>query len=682
VTFFLDLETYCTRPIKNGTYQYAEHAEVLLFAWALDDGPVHVEEVNGDLPALMKKLRPMIYKADRVVAHNSSFDRNVLRYNGVDIPIEKWEDTMVRAYMHGLPGSLGQLSQIYRLPVDKAKDAAGKRLIRLFCIPDKDGVRHYAKDHPEEWRAFKSYAGLDIEAMRELDRLIPRWNMIDVEIEAWRLDQKINDRGFFVDQELAKGALECVEREKKILNRRTKEITNGAIESTTRRDALLKHALEAYGVNLPDMQMSTIQRRIQDPELPLELKELLTIRSKVCLTSNRKYKALLDGVNSDGRLRGTIQFCGAPTSGRASGRLYQPQNQPRPKPDFKKADLIEEAVDALKTGNADLLYDSVADAASSCIRGALIASEGKKLVVSDLASIEARVLPWLAGEQWVLDAYAAVDRGEGYDLYVLTYARTFNVDPSDVTSSQRQLGKTISLALGYGGGVGAFLTFASVYGIDLNDLAKKAAAAIPKVVRREAESYYTKVSVDGNTYGLTKDAFVACDSVKRMWRNANPKIVRFWYDLEDAVRRAVVTGEDVVVGRCVAKKRGSWLTLQLPSGRSLSFPGMSVVNEKLRYFGTNQYSKKWMPLKIYSGKIAGVVTQATARDGLYYNMPRAEKQGYEVLLSVHDELITETPDTDEYSHEKLSEILATNPPWADGLPLAAEGYEGYRYRKG
>ena len=680
--FYLDLETKCARPIKNGTYQYAEHASVLLFAWAIDDGPVRVEDVSAGHDALhtfIKKIQKKLDIADTIVAHNSSFDRNVLRYNGVDIPVERWEDTMVRAYMHGLPGSLGQLSQIYRLG-DSGKDVQGKKLIRLFCIPDKEGKFADPIDHPDEWRQFIRYAGNDIVAMRKLYKKLPRWNMLDIEKRAWYLDQKINDRGFCVDQELATGALAAVEKEKKILNRRTSKITKGKIESTTRRDALLKYALEAYGVDLPDMQMSTIQRRLQDPELPIELKELLTIRSKVCLTSNRKYKALLLGVNEDGRLRGTIQFSGAPRTSRDSGRLYQPQNLPRPKKPYSKE--AELTIASLKDGTADLIYDSPAEAAASSIRGSLISDKGKKLAVSDLASIEARVLAWLAGEQWVLDAYAAVDRGEGYDLYVLTYARTFNVDPSDVGSYERQLGKTLVLGLGYGGGVGAFITFASVYGIDLNDMAKKALQVIPRSIKREAESYYTKVSVDGNTYGLGKDTFVACDSVKRMWRKANPKITRFWYELEDAVRRTSATGEEEIVGRCVVRKRGTWLTIELPSGRCVSYPGIAIVNNKLRYLGVNQYSKKWGPISTYSGKLAENVTQASARDILIHAMINVEEQGYNVLLRVHDELVTEVPDTDEYSHEQLSEILATNPPWADGLPLAAEGYEAYRYRKG
>ena len=348
-TLYIDLETFSERPIKHGAYQYAENSRVLIIAYAFNDDLVNIVDVSSGEKSFRKTMdtlsREIIHTVDRIIAHNSQFDRMVLKENGYDIDLGLWEDTMVRAYMHGLPGSLGELSAIYRLPVDKAKDRNGKALIRRFCMPQKDGEVIRPEDDPESWKKFLAYAGNDIEAMRILDKKLPRWNCF--EFDLWRLDQKINGRGFKVDVDLAEGALKAVEDEKRALRKRTAEITQGELDSTTRRDATLKYILEAYGVPLPDLQISTIERRMQDPELPTEVKELLDIRCKVSLTSNRKYKALINGVNSDDRLRGTLQFDGAPRTGRsciAEGSIVRVKREGKvsevPIEDVLKTDLV------------------------------------------------------------------------------------------------------------------------------------------------------------------------------------------------------------------------------------------------------------------------------------------------------------------------------------------------------
>lgn len=665
---YVDLETYSPIDIKRGTYRYTEESEILLVAFASNKDPVTVMEGNEGADYLKQFI-----KSHEFCAHNSNFDRNILEHYSSDFRKIKWRDTMVRALSHGLPGGLDLLSQIFRLPEGIAKDRKGKQLMHLFCKPQKDGSRFTKETNPQEWAEFKKYAGADIEAMRALDRLIPCWNN---EYHLWLLDQKINDRGFAVDIELAKAAIEAVKAEKEKNDSKTKELTDGTIGAATQRDALLKHILEVYGVELPDMQSSTLQRRLDDPDLPDPVKELLSLRLESSKTSIKKYEVLVNSVCNDGRLKGTLQFCGANRTRRWGGRLFQPQNLPRPK--FKAAE-VEKGIGAIKSGCADLLYESVNTIASSALRGAIVAPIGKKLVVSDLSAIEGRKLAWLAGEEWKLKAYADYDRGIGFDMYVLTYARTFSTNPEEVEKKQRQLGKVLELALGYGGGAGAFYTFAKGYNVDLNDLLK---ADIPVDVKKEAEEFYEYALKNRKTHGLEKEIFIACDAIKRMWRKANPNIVQFWRDLEDACFGAILYGRETTLRRGMAvDKKGTWLRIKLPSGGYLCYAGAKIEEKKIRYLGINQYTRKWCKLSTYGGKLAENVTQASSRDILATGMIIAEQCGYETVLSVHDELITEVIDGDAYSEKGLSKILSTPPAWAYGLPLAAAGFESKRYKK-
>jgi DNA polymerase len=291
------------------------------------------------------------------------------------------------------------------------------------------------------------------------------------------------------------------------------------------------------------------------------------------------------------------------------------------------------------------------------------------------------MLAWLAGETWKLKAYRDFDNGLGYDMYVLTYAKTFNVKPESVTKSQRQLGKVLELALGYGGGVGAFLTFANGYHVDLNEIESNLRGQIPAEVYQGSENFYEKCVKDKKTYGLSKDVFIACDSIKRMWRAANAMIESLWKTLEYDCTTSIVRGGAVERERYITDKKGTWLRIKLPSGRYLCYAGAKVSACKISYLGVNHYSRKWGRLATYGGKLAENLTQAASRDVLAYGMCLAEDLRYHVVLSVHDELITETPDTPEFNSEALSKIMSTVPPWAMGLPLAAAGFEAKRYRK-
>jgi DNA polymerase len=692
---FLDLETYSEVPIANGTHAYAERAEILLFAYALDDGPVSVWDCTAQ-PFMPDALADALDDPAVILyAHNSHFDRTILHHQGYHLPIARWRDTMVKALAHSLPGALGDLCDILKIPTDKAKDKAGRKLIHLFCkpCPATSKVRRATREtHPAEWAKFIEYAGLDIEAMRAIDKKLPNWNYQGEELALWHLDQTINDRGFLVDLDLAHAAIRAVERAQKILANRANELTDGAVQAATQRDAMLRHLVAAYGIDLPDMQQNTLERRITDPDLPADLRELLAIRLQASTTSTSKYKTLAKAVSSDGRLRGTLQFNGASRTGRWAGRLFQPQNLPRP---VLKQAAIDQGIEALKADCEDLIFGNVMELTSSAIRGCIIAPKGKKLVVADLSNIEGRVLAWLAGEEWKLRAFRDYDtiigrdaKGKpirkGHDLYNLAYAKSFGVDPDAVSKDQRQIGKVQELALGYEGGVGAFLTFAAIYNIDLEAMGEQAMGTIPANIMAEAvKALEWAKQQNRQTFGLSDRAWLVCDSFKRAWRYSHPAIASFWKDLEEAARMAVVSPGVTYECRMLKLHRGgAWLRIRLPSGRFLCYP-IPQVDEagKLSYMGVNQYSRKWSRLKTYGGKLAENVTQAVARDVLAGSMPAIETAGYRIVLTVHDEIISEAPDTPEFNADHLAGLMATAPTWANGLPLAAAGFEATRYRK-
>lgn len=684
---WIDLETYCETPITYGTHAYAEKAEIMLFAYAVDDGPVTVWD-RTKTKEIPSALADAIEQADTITAHNSGFDRTILRHVLPELcpPVEKWRDTMVQALTHSLPGALGELCDILGVESDDAKDKEGRALLMLFCKPRpkafKGPARATRETHPQEWAQFVAYAHNDITAMRAIQQKMPTWNYRGEELALWHLDQVINDRGVAVDLELADCATEAVARAQRTLAKRTQQLTGGAVETATQRDALLAHLLKEHGVELPDLQKSTLERRINDPDLPPALRELLGIRLQASTTSTSKYRALQRGASSDGRLRGTLQFCGASRTGRWAGRLFQPQNLPRP---TLRQPVIDLGIEALKAGAAELITDNIMELTSSAIRGCLVAAPGKKLVVSDLSNIEGRGLVHLAGEQWKLQAFRDYDQGKGHDLYKMAYAKSFSTDPASVNDDQRQIGKVQELALGYEGGVGAFLTFAAVYGIDLEELGEQAIDVLPTDIVAEARSMLEWLQRSKRpTFGLSDRAWIVCDSFKRSWRYAHPAVATLWKDLAEAVRKAIqAPGRMLDVRGLKIRRDGNWLRIRLPSGRYLCYPSPHVEHDtgQISYMGINQYSRKWSRLLTYGGKLVENVTQAYARDIMAHNMPHIERAGYRIVLTVHDEVITECPDSDEFNPEGLSELLAQTPPWADDIPLAAAGFQAYRYRK-
>ncbi|MCX8005098.1 MAG: DNA polymerase [Burkholderiaceae bacterium] len=702
-TIWLDCETYSEADLREvGTYAYAEHpsTEILVVQWAVDDGEPQVRDCTGRAPAPRDLLDLLRDPSVTVVAHNSAFDRTVLRHAwAVDVPVARWRDTMARALAHGLPGALDKLGQIVGVADDEAKDKRGRELIQLFCKPRPatHRLRRATREtHPDAWAEFLEYSRQDIVAMRAIDSRLPSWNYRDghPELSLWHLDQRVNDRGFAVDSALAQAAVRAVEREQARIRAEVRARTDGLVGATSQTDRLLAFILAEYGVALPDLKADTLRRRLDDPELPEGVKRLIALRLEATKTSTAKYKTLLRAASKDGRLRGTMQFCGAQRTGRWAGRLFQPQNMPRPSAGFDEVEQ-EQAIDALLSDCADLVYDDVMRVTADVVRGCIVAAPGRKLVVADLSNIEGRVLAWLADEQWKLRAFADYDtvigadeRGDpvrkGHDLYVLAYARAFNTAPQRVQKWQRQIGKVMELALGYEGGVAAFLTFAAVYQMDLAAMAQAVAQTAPADALADADGVWQWAQKNRRTLGLSREVYVACEVLKAAWRAAHPCTVALWKAAGDGVRAAIMNqGQTFSIGQHLkARRDGAWLRIRLPSGRYLCYINPAVDDDgSITYFGVNQYTRQWGRIKTYGGKLVENITQAVARDVLASNMQAVERAGYPIVLSVHDELLTEPMDSAAFTAQGLAQLMATAPAWAAGLPLSAAGFEAHRYRK-
>lgn len=707
---WLDTETYSECDLKTaGTHRYAEHpsTEITVAQWAIDDGePSVLDCTKYDKQAILSGWLANTLRDPRItiVAHNSMFDRTLLRHCwDLDIPVERWQDTMIKAMSHGLPGGLDKIGQIVGLEDDQAKDKRGRELIQLFCKPRPKGSklrRATRETHPKEWAEFLEYSRQDIVAMRAIDKRLPNWNYRagHPELGIWHLDQRINDRGVAVDTELAEAAIEAVALEQKRLKTEVQEATNGLVSSASKRDQLLAFICAEYGVDLPDMKADTLRRRVEDPNLPEGVRLLLSLRLESTKTSTAKYKALVNATSEDGRLRNTLQFAGAQRTARWAGRIFQPQNMPRPdiglvadhfQVPFKKAedllvDYLDQGIEALKGNYADVVFDNVIGLTANAVRGCIVAPPGKKLVIADLSNIEGRGLAFLAGERWKLKAFADFDNGTGEDLYKVAYGRSFNIDPKDATGQKRQIGKVMELGLGYEGGVAAFLTFAAVYQMDLDDLAQAVWATASHEALDNAQGMWGWAKKKKRTLGLTMEVYVACEVLKRAWRDAHAATEALWAAAGEAVRLAIRNpGETFPIGQHLkARRDGAWLRIRLPSGRYLCYIHPDVDDDgQITYFGVNQYTRQWGRIKTYGGKLVENATQAFARDVLAYNMPAIERAGYEIVLSVHDELLTETPDREEFNADELGQMMATAPAWAKGIPLAAAGFETTRYRK-
>lgn len=759
---FHDLETFSPTPIQAGSHKYAEKAEVMLWPYALGDGPIKVwdlinkrvhwqneiSEVWEDAPCsgVPVDLDGILNNQETLVwfQNGHHFDFTVLKHaqpklEGM-IGHHRRRDTMVQAFSHALPGALEKLGDVLNISEDKRKIAEGKKLVRLFCMPQgEDFVAKFGTDratkqtHPAEWQRFIQYAGGDIVTMREAHRLMPTWNYKGKQIDLCLLDAKINARGFAVDIALAEGAVRAAEKEKAELARQTRGATNDAVGAATQRDELLAFILAEYGVELPNMQSDTLERRLDDPDLPDGVKELIRIRLQASRNTAAKYKALLKSVSGDGRLRGCMQFRGAGRTGRWAHRRFQPGNLMRP---TMPQNMIDLAIEALKTDTAYLIFDNVMEAIGNTVRGAIVAPPGKKLVVADLSNIEGRVAAWLAGEDWKLEKFREFDaslvldlngkpllnvKGERQftlpDLYIVAYAKSFNVDPESVPKKgpERQIGKVEELMFQYGGGVGAWLTGAATYGIDLGKMTEQVWGTLPEWAKDEAASFlewlYEKPKRKHDTvcvkygdptapevaaseeamlaacakarFNLPERTFIACDAIKRLWRKAHPAISNYWKQLEDTIVEAISTpGVTLPCRKVKIRRDGAWLRIGLPSGRALCYPNPKIHKDgSITYTGYSSYSRKWGEVHTYGGKIFENITQAVACDQFAEPALAIEAKGYALLMGVHDEWIAETPDTDEFTADELASMMCADLGWNAGLPLAAAGAEMYRYVK-
>lgn len=719
---FLDFETFSEADLKKvGSYAYAEHpsTEVLICTYAFDDEPVRVWDCTdgSDMPGdLHRALRRLVKPNSRIkmVWHNGGlFDRLIMKHCwDFDIPVSNTIDTMIWAFRHALPGSLDALCEVLGVSTDNAKDKRGKALIKRFSKPTPKNykIRRYtAETHPDEWAMFIRYAVSDITAMREVFHKLPRWGNSEFEDRVLELDQLINDRGFKVDVALAEAAIEAVEKHKAQLQEEAQRKYGGSL---TGKDFLpiLRELAPAHRIH--NAQKSTLNDLLADDDLPDDARTIIEMRLGAASTASTKYNPLLLGRSSDDRRRGCIQYGGAKRTLRFAGKGFQPQNLAR---GYYHDDELDKGISALLKGRAHRRFD-VAKLTASTVRSCIIPEAGHKFVVADYSNVEGRGLAWLAGEDDLIEVFV-----NGVDVYKKLASTVFNVAYEAVTKDQRQIAKAMVLGLGYAGGVGAFVTFAKNLGLDLNDMTNTLDGTFPDHIWAATARGYEWARIqeakrpprpgekdDRPSYILDKKVWRTCDALKRMYREANPAIVQFWRDIEDAAMAAIRNpGKEFTAGpRGVKFSRnvetdnngnkvaGWWLRMTLPSGRVMSYPGVGLsvsketdedgkvsTNVRIKYQGENQLTRQWGFQYTYSGKLVENCTQALCRDLLANALLNVEANGYPIVLHVHDEIICETPDSPEYNVAELERLMCELPEWAEGFPLVAEGQELKRYAK-
>ncbi|WPH67469.1 DNA polymerase I [Escherichia phage vB_EcoS-EE09] len=712
---FLDTETFSGVDLKKvGAYAYAEHptTEIMICTYAIDEGRVQTWDAT-ESPTMPRELRKALRQVSRkkakiVMANGLLFDRLVIREKwGIDLPVSQIEDTMIMAFRHALPGSLDMQCQVLGVDAEHAKDKAGKALIKRFCKPTPKTykIRRYTREtHPEEWAKFLRYAALDIIAMREVYWRIPDWGNTPKEDEILLIDQLINDRGFYVDVDLANAAIKAVQAHKEELKEEAWERFGGKL---TGNDFLpiLRDIAPAFTIH--NAQKSTLNDLLEDPDFPDEGKALIEMRLGASSTASTKYNPLVNGLSADGRRRGCLQYGGAKRTLRWAGKGFQPQNLARGEYSddhegkikrregesdvafWVRSHMLTNGINSLLRGTAHWAYD-ISKLTASTVRGCIIPAKGKKFVVADYSNVEGRGLAWIAGEKTALMVFKA-----GRDIYCETAGKMFGLDPDYIKANRkdlRQIGKACELGLGYGGGVAAFLQFAKNLGLDLYTMADVMKGTFPDHIWAAAKRGYEYARIneakrppkpgkkdERPTYILPKNVWLTCDAIKRMWREAHPKTVAFWAELEDAVLCAIRNpGKAYWAGANVHPDGGIALSVTTEIDEDT---GKKRTSTRIKYQGENQTTRQWGFQYTYGGKLTENIVQALCRDILAWSMPGVEAAGYEIVLSVHDELITEVPDTDDYTTEELCALMCDLPIWAKGFPLAAEGDIMYRYRK-
>ena len=644
----IDIETYSSRDLgKCGVYKYVEapHFAILLFAYSVDGGEVAcVDLAQGEeLPAEIRAALtdPAVTKT----AWNAAFERICLsRYLGLDKPLDpaQWKCTMVRAARMGLPLALGQCAEVLRLAEGKMTE--GKALIRFFSVPGRNGVRHMPEAAPDRWDTFKQYCIRDVEVEQALLTKVRRLEPAAFDEELYIADQEINDRGVLIDRELVDNAARFDSEYKAELLKEAQQISG--MENPNSAAQIKEYLKRTTGRYFDSIGKKTIDEIEESLTYWPKARRVIALRREMSKTSNKKYEAMQACVCSDGRIHGLLQFCGAARTGRWAGRLVQVQNLPQNHlPDL---DFARSMVKAGDLEDFELNYADVTQVLSELIRTAFIASPGHILHVCDFSAIEARVIAWIAGENWVLDIFR-----QGGDIYCATASQMFGVpvEKHGKNSHLRQKGKISVLALGYGGGIAAL------------------------------------EAMGGSKLGLTE--YEERETVK-LWREANPRIVRLWSIIEKAAITAIKTGKTVTINRGITVGyRWGMLLITLPSGRTICYPrarismeyddGWRGDHEVIEYEGLNQTTKKWEVLRTYGGKLTENIVQATARDILGAVMLRARLENLPVVFHVHDEIIVDAP-----ADRPLTDVeaLFSEPiEWCRGLPLKGAGYSTPYYLK-
>ena len=704
---YVDTETRSRIDIGCGTDRYTASAECMLVSFARDDGAAQLWDVLGGerIPAELDDA--CADPGEPLIAHNATFDRMVFaRCLGLDLPVTRWRCTMAQAYAHGLPGALAALGAVLDLHEDDRKLEEDGKLIQLFCVPNGSGRFADRHSHPAEWTRFCNYALVDTVALREIHRRLPKHNYQGENLASWHLDQLINERGFGFDAELASAARVLLSKAKDHHDRLIQAATAGAVDTATQRDRLLRY-LNAKALGLPNMRASTMREWLERDDVLPEHRALLELRLEAAKSSGAKFKRGMESAGEGSRIRFAIQWSGAGRTGRSAGRGFQPHNAPRPT--MKAAWVNEVVIPGILSGAAltePLLYGGPNEACSNAVRGCIVPAPGNELVVCDWSNIEGRILAWCANEKWKLDAYRAQDAGEGADGYRLLYSRFFGTPLADVTDEQRQVGKVVDLSCGYLAGVGAFVTMAAGYGVDLDALVPLVLPAASEEQRRKAYKAWRRAFLKGEDLELEPATYQACDVLKQVYRAANARI----YETGQEVGRACIEavrrpGAVFEIARCRIWSTGSWLVIALPSGRRLLYSrprlametevdpetGETSAREHLTYIAWR--GKQWLTLKAWAGLFIENIVQAIANDILRAGLAEVHERtagirGAEltaIALHVHDEIALDVP-KGSYTVAQLRENMTVGvhkrAPWAAGLPLSAAGYTAQRFRKG
>lgn len=649
----IDIETRSSIEIgKAGLYRYAQSPdfEIILFAYQMDDAPVEIVDLaQGErIPEwIMEALQSAGFIKH---AYNAAFEWYCLNRAGYRTPLAQWRCTMAHGLYCGYPGGLDAIGKAIGLPQDRQKLATGKALIRYFCVPCKptknNGNRTWnlPKHAPEKWELFKEYCKQDVTAENSILRRLEQFPMPKEEERLWQMDVRMNAFGVRVDEELTDGALYIDERSRQDLMGEAMGITGIDNPNST---VQLMEWLEKNGTETDNLRKATVTDLLAGQPAD-NVKRMLEIRQQLGKTSIKKYEAIRKAKGEDGRVRGLTQYYGANRTGRWAGRLVQMQNLPRNY--IGTLDEARKLVEQKNYKGLRLIYGNVPDTLSQLIRTAFIPSEGNKFVVADFSAIEARVIAWLAGEQWVNEVFATHGK-----IYEATASQMFHVPVEKIKKgnpeySLRQKGKVATLALGYQGGTAALIAMGA---LDM---------------------------------GLTEDELP--DIVAR-WRNANRRICDLWYKVEQAALMAMQTAQAQAVNGLVFSLEGdllygqTFLTVQLPSGRKLFYPKPFLQENQfgklaLHYYSTGS-SKKWGVESTYGGKMTENIVQAVARDCLAETLKRIEDRGLHVVFHVHDEVIIDAPE--ETTVDEVCGLMAEPIPWAPGLILKGAGFEGQYYKK-